>query len=97
MNNNLNKIIIFLIYCTGIIIIYPVLVYYLKSLQIVNLLPLLPKQIFIQVFVSSPLLILVWLLLFFKFKHKIFGIFFFVTGIFWLIGIFYELFLKNGL
>jgi hypothetical protein len=77
MNNNLNKIIIFLIYCTGIIIIYPVLVYYLKSLQIVNLLPLLPKQIFIQVFVSSPLLILVGLLLFFKFKHKIFGIFFF--------------------
>ena len=97
MDNYLKRITIFFLYCTGIIMMYPIVVYYLKSFRLINFLPLLPKHIFVQVFLSSPILILVGLLLYFKFKNKIFGVLFFVIGILWLIGILYEFFSKKGL
>ena len=76
---------------------YPIIVYYVKTFRLSSSLPLLPKHLFVQVFLSSPILILLGLLLFFKFQHKIAGAIFFIVGILWMIEILYDFFAKNGL
>lgn len=77
--------------------LYPIIVYYAKTFRLLSSLPLLPKHLFIQVFLSSPILILVGLLLFLKYQHKIAGVIFFMVGILWLVGVLYDFFSKTGL
>ncbi|ASZ12840.1 hypothetical protein CK934_18700 [Chitinophaga sp. MD30] len=84
------------LYFIGAILVYPILLYFLQNYKIIySYLPLLPLHSYIQVFFSGPFLIVVGGILFFRYKHKVFGLCFFLTGVLWIGAIFYELIAKN--
>jgi hypothetical protein len=66
---------------------YPIIVYYLKTWRIVEELPLLPGQIYIQVFLSAPILLIIGVGFFFKYKQRVAGFLFFIFGLLWLLEI----------
>jgi Na+/phosphate symporter len=53
-------------------------------------LPDIPGQIFIQVLLSAPLLVIGGVLLFFTYKKRIIGCAFFIVGIGWFATMLYE-------
>lgn len=72
-------------YIIGFIFLIPIISYYLSIPDI------LPKQAYIQVVLSGPILIILGLVLFLFYKRKLVGIFFLLIGIWWVINIIYEL------
>jgi hypothetical protein len=79
------SVIIRTFYIIGAILIVPILLYYLG----IN--SLLPQQIYIQVYLTGPLLIILGLLLFFLYRKRLTGAVFFIIGLWWAINIIYEL------
>lgn len=79
----------------SIVLVYPIVSYYLQHFRLIEHIPTLPFQTFIQVFLSGPLLSILGILLIVRFKKKILGLLFLACGLFWLWGIFYELVTKN--
>lgn len=73
----------------------PIIFYYLNSYRILEVRYELPFHTFIQVFLSVPVLIILGIILFFKFKHRIGGAIFLFMGLLWLWAIIYELMTKN--
>jgi hypothetical protein len=71
------------------------IVFCLKTWHIVEEVPFLPGQIYIQIFLSAPISLIIGVVLFFKYKHRITGILFFVLGLLWILAILQEL--KDGI
>lgn len=82
------KIGILIFYLIGAIFLIPILSYYLSIPDI------LPKQAYIQVYISGPILIILGLLLFFLYRKKLIGLVFLMIGIWWILNIAYELMTK---
>lgn len=72
-------------YITGFILLIPIVSYYLSIPDI------LPKQAYIQVVLSGPILIILGLVLFFFYRKKIGGLILLLIGIYLVINIIYEL------
>lgn len=79
---------ILIFYLIGVVFLIPILSYYFSIPDI------LPKQAYIQVYLSGPILIILGLLLFFLYGKKLIGVIFFVIGIWWILNIVYELMTK---
>ena len=79
------------LYIIGLIMIYPIIVYHLKASRMVAELPLLPGHIYVQVFLSAPVLLITGTVLFFKYKHRVAGVLFFMFGLLWLLEIIQDL------
>lgn len=91
----IRKVFLFIIIFVCIVLVYPIVSYYLQYFRLIEHMPTLPSQTFIQVFLSGPLLSILGILLIVRFKKKILGLLFLAGGLFWLWGIFYELVTKN--
>jgi hypothetical protein len=72
-------------YIIGAIMLIPIISYYLGIKYIFF------KQAFIQVYLCGPVLVFLGLLLFFFIKKRLIGVFFLITGLWWLINVIYEL------
>lgn len=81
-----------MLYITGVIMVYPLLSYYFG---LGTVLPSLPNQLYIHVYCSGPLLIVVGFLLFFAYHQRIPGTIFFVIGLLCIAAILYEV--REGL
>ncbi|PTS95557.1 hypothetical protein DBR11_21120 [Pedobacter sp. HMWF019] len=79
---------IWFIYILGGGLMIPIISYYLSIPDI------LPMQAYIQVYLSGPILVVLGLLLFFFYRKKPVGLFFFIMGIWWILNIVYELLTK---
>lgn len=75
-------------YVIGIIFLIPVISYYFSIPDI------LPKQGYIQVFLSGPVLIILGGVLFFLYKKKRVGLVFSAIGLWWILNIIYEVVTK---
>lgn len=75
--------------------IYPIISYYLSNAEIARKLPQLPKQLYVQVYLSAPVLFFLGLFLFFRFKQKVIGLLFSLIGAYWFCAIIYELITKE--
>lgn len=72
-------------YATGFIFLIPIISYYLSIPDI------LPKQAYIQVVLSGPILIILGLILFSFYRRKFAGIMFLLSGVWWVFSIIHEL------
>lgn len=79
---------ILIFYLIGVVFLIPILSYYFSIPDI------LPKQAYIQVYLSGPILIILGLLLFFLYRKKLIGVIFLVIGTWWMLNIVYELMTK---
>jgi hypothetical protein len=73
-NSSSKKFVITALYIIGLTMAYPIISYYLETWRIVEELPLLPEQLYIQIFLSAPVLLIIGLLFFFKYKHRVVGL-----------------------
>lgn len=76
-----------MLYIVGILMVYPLLSYYLG---LGRLLPAFPNQVYIHVYCSGPLLIIVGFLLFFVYRQRIPGSVSFLIGILCIAAVLYE-------
>jgi hypothetical protein len=88
-------LIICALYIIGLIMAYPIIIFYLETWRVINDLILLPGQVLVQVFLSGPMLIIVGVIFYFKYKHRVTGVSFFALGLQWILGILFELITKN--
>ncbi len=90
------NVIEFIIVFLCCILLYPIIVYVGKTYINLKNLPLIPYHYYIQVWLSFPLLILLGLVEFFKFKRKVFGISIAFIGFLWFLAVFLEIYSKNN-
>ncbi|WP_143708757.1 hypothetical protein [[Flexibacter] sp. ATCC 35208] len=96
MATSVKQTILVSLFIMGIIMVYPILLYFLQDYKaIYNYFPLLPFHSYIQVFFSGPVLITIGAIIFFAYKQRIVGLFFSITGLFWIGAIIHELITKN--
>ncbi|MBB6239846.1 drug/metabolite transporter (DMT)-like permease [Pedobacter sp. AK013] len=88
MNRKIKEQCIWFFYIIGIFFIIPIISYYLSLPDI------FPKQAYIQVYLSGPILLILGLFLFFNYRKKTIGLIFLVTGVWWIFNIIYELLTK---
>jgi hypothetical protein len=70
------------------VFIMPIISYYLSIPDV------LPKQAYIQVYLSGPILLILGLILFFNYSKKVVAIFFLITALWWILSLMYELVYK---
>ena len=93
---SVKQIILVLLYLIGIIMIYPMLLYFLQDYETVyHYFPLLPFHDYIQVYFSGPVSIIIGAIIFFAYKKRIAGLFFSITGLCWIAAIIHEILTKN--
>ncbi len=73
--------------------VYPILYYYFSTYSNISFLPKIPKQGFIQVYFSSPVLIILGIYKLFD-KSKTIGFISITIGVVWLLAIINELIMK---
>lgn len=88
MNRKIKQQGIWFFYIIGVVFIIPIISYYLSLPDI------FPKQAYIQVYLSGPILLILGLILFFNYRKKLIGLIFLATGVWWILNIIYELVTK---
>jgi len=88
MDNKKNEQGLWFFYIIGFVFIMPIISYYLSIPDV------LPKQAYIQVYLSGPILLILGLILFFNYSKKAVGIFFLITALWWILSLIYELVYK---
>lgn len=96
MVSSVKQTILVLLYIIGIILVYPILLYFLQEYKTVyNYFPLLPYHDYIQVYFSGPGSIVIGAILFFAYKQRIAGLCFSIIGLCWIGAIIHEIITKN--